>query len=295
MLDLCTSFEEAEVALFVDLTDYANTADGSYSSPNDLTFCGGSLYVTDLSGGYIWQIDIDSIAENQQPTVSIIAQFGREGGPNGIECLTDSFLLVSLSTDNRLIRLSIAQPSPSPSSPDSVQEVHITPVGLLRKGDGIKLDSSSEVLYVALHSEDTVLALVSCDNWTTAYVATSFLANCLSTTSSKDVTTLVFAGEDLWVLCSDGFGSGPYGLNRAINVSKTQVYSGNSACVDEISDDHISSDSDREDDKVSRVFLWSTVGLGSALGLTCLGSIVLLGIRGSGKIDENDIFSNLLQ
>jgi hypothetical protein len=292
MVDICSAHLESEVTRFVNLTDLSAPAPAP-SSPNDLAFCAGYLYVTDLTGGYVWQID--GTETDLQPAVNIFAQFGAEARPNGIECLENSQLLISLSGTNRLVRL----PAAPQEQPVSVQDVQITPVGLLRKGDGIKLDPSQELLYVALHSENTVLALASCDNWETAFVATSFLANCLSSTSSREVTTLVLAGADLWVLCSDGFGAGPYGLSRGVNISQGQVYTGQSACgFDEISsdDDGANSRDNDNNDKGNawRVSMWITVVLGSFSCLAIVSWYLVKVIRDSKEKESNRLNEHIL-
>jgi hypothetical protein len=260
LINICVAVQATEPSLFVDLSPYANPELGS--SPNDITVIGDVLYVTDFQGGYVWKIALTYTFDYD---VSIFLTFNPVmEKPNGIENIDDT-LLISLMGSDMLLRVNI----------DSKQQTDVVvfPSSAYVGGDGLRFDTAKEVLYVARHDDDSVIALVSCDGWATAYVATDFLANCLRHVGAPGVTTLARAGGDLWVFCSDDFGEGPYAFNR-ISDSSSLVYSGTHPCSgQQNSDDSNSADSEDDDGAgyATNPFFWVSVGAIAAL----LVSVVL--------------------
>ena len=253
-IDICTAHQSTEPDLFIDLSQYANPEFGS--SPNDITVVGNTLYVTDFQGGYVWRI---VLSDEQHEIIEIFLSYDPAvERPNGIENI-NNFLLISLMDSDTLRRVDATTKEES--------SVIISPATVYASGDGLRFDSTKEVLYVARHNADSVLALVSCDTWHSAQVATDFLASCLLAISSPGVTTLAMSGSDLWVFCSDDFGAGPYAFNR-ISQSSSKVFSGAHACLNQGSTDPVvvKSDSDDcRDDVVSDSFFWVSLVLGVAL------------------------------
>jgi hypothetical protein len=145
-----------------------------------------------------------------------------ESRPNGIEAV-GAILLVSLWASDVLWRLDL--------SSGAQQAVYVSPASVFKTGDGLRFDATGHMLYVARHNDNSVIAMISCDNWNSSVVATDFFANCkVPTGGSPVVTTLAIANRNLWLFCSDNYGPGPYGFNRISNISG-QVNSGANICA----------------------------------------------------------------
>jgi hypothetical protein len=254
MIDLCTSHNETEPSAFIDLSALANPSTGS--SANDFVFYGPSndlMFVTDYLGGYLWEVSGRTQGSNAK--TSIYTTFDPSFGPNGIETI-DHYLLLSLAKVSKLIRIDVTT--------GGQREVALSPPTVLLNGDGMKFDQGKQVLYVARHSYNSVVALVSCNEWLNATIAVDFDANCMEGTDSGEVTTIALtptsSGTNLWVFCSDAFGPGPYTFNRIVNVS-SNVYSGSLACGGSLdTDTDTGGRSSNEDNSfVSRTVFWSVI------------------------------------
>ena len=260
-INICTADNDAEPQAFIDLSDYSNPDYGS--SPNDMAIVGKDLYVTDFQGGYIWKI---ASANSANYKVSIYIEVDpEESRPNGIE-IVDNILLISLFDSNILLRVDLD---------NGVQSsVSVSPTDVFAAGDGLRFSSDKDILYVARHNNNSVVALISCDDWRSAVVANDFFADCTTPTGSPVVTTLALANGDLWLFCSDNYGPGPYGFNRISNISG-KVNTGKNVCSskdDTASEVDTSSGGDDDDSEAYLLnpFLWSTIALSIFGGIAVL-------------------------
>lgn len=215
-INICTD----SVVSFVNLP-----AVSSGSLPNDVTILNGIAYVTDTFGNQLWSVvsGNNGVLSNPQviltgtscasndPTFCILA-------PDGIETVTigvsTPFLLISL------IGYGIVKYIPSTGSLTKVMDA----TGLMGQFDGIYFSPDQTVLYGTRNSlagtvYESVMAVTSCDEWASAQIVYTFQLNCGNTNSpALTIVTNQEGGQDLVTLCNDGFGAGPYSIQRVKNV-----------------------------------------------------------------------------
>lgn len=97
------------------------------------------------------------------------------------------------------------------------------PTGIISGLDGMKFNADRSILFGARNSPtniyQTVVAAITCDNWASATLAFSFMVNCGgSNPSALDLIQNADGSEDLVILCTDGFGPGPYPMQVVRNV-----------------------------------------------------------------------------
>lgn len=100
------------------------------------------------------------------------------------------------------------------------------PTGLVYAFDGLALSSDGTIVYGVRGSlnrsikYETVMAFYSCSDWNNVTLLTSFQTDCggVNPTVDKLIPNLD-GGEDLIILCNNGFGPGPYSFQRIRNVN----------------------------------------------------------------------------
>lgn len=202
--------------------------------------------------------------------------------PNGIESVNNLLLVSVLFNGDFILRLDLET--------GEQQEVHISPSDVYSSGDGLKFDRNKEVLYIARHNEDSIVALVSCDNWNSSVIATEFSTHCLASTGSEMVTTLALENSNIWVFCADNFGQGPYGLHRVLNASSL-VYSGSMACPDQTVITPGGTDDDLESNYIYDPFFWSFI---VASSIIIIGGIAFFILFKSSFFKKADTMNEIL-
>jgi hypothetical protein len=101
------------------------------------------------------------------------------------------------------------------------------PTGLIGAFDGLALSSDGTIVYGvrgSLNSTvdyETVMAFYSCSDWNNVTLLASFQTDCGASNPTVDkLVPNLDGGEDLIILCNDGFGAGPYSFQRVRNVNR---------------------------------------------------------------------------
>ena len=248
MIDLCLAYQATEPDLFIDLTSYMNPEYGS--SPCDITVVDETLYVTDVQGGYIWEIAVGSDLNNIAVEIFLAFDPAIER-PNSIET-KDGILLINFLNSNLLKRYDIyskAEMSVILLPNQSYSNVHY-----------VRFDNSKDVLYAGRNTNGSVLALISCDEWYSAQVVTNFLTTCAHPTS------LTMTNADLYILCFESTWSGYSTLSR-IKDTSSKVFSGETACRES---DGTYSDSNGGSNVKENPFFWVSLALSILMLFTVL-------------------------
>lgn len=228
LVDLCTD----NVTSHVELPPVPS---GSFA--NDVTVLDGVAYVSDLLGDQVWAVTVtDNVLSN--PRVLLTAESCAINDPSFCVTNPDGMVTVEEGVSVPFILMSmISGPTgglmkyvPSTKALTKVDD----PTGLLTGFDGMVYSRAASILYGTRNSlsgtlYQTVFAMASCDEWGSAEVLYAFQLDC-GGTNAPAVTLVDNAegGQDLLVLCNDGFGSGPYSVQRVSNVN--QVVANKALC-----------------------------------------------------------------
>jgi hypothetical protein len=91
--------------------------------------------------------------------------------------------------------------------------------------DGMTISADGNVIYGipgSINDEvyESIYAFTSCNNWQNLTLLATFQTYCNgSNANANQLITNSDGSQDLIVLCSDGFGSGPYSVSRIRNVN----------------------------------------------------------------------------
>lgn len=188
-----TAFKLAGLATFdattgkrTAYTDLSALRPGQPHFANDITFdAQGNYYVTDSFSPIIYKVDAQGVASILLEDSKLAVAAG-QFGLNGIVYHPDGYLLVLHSTQAKLYKVPLANPT-------AYAAVATSPN--LAGADGLLLTDNQHVL-VASNSQNLVLRLATADGWATATGTGSFA------TGDIFPTSLAPRGADNYVLYS---------------------------------------------------------------------------------------------
>mmetsp|Transcript_32988 Transcript_32988/g.55578 ORF Transcript_32988/g.55578 Transcript_32988/m.55578 type:complete len:636 (+) Transcript_32988:123-2030(+) len=153
--------------------------------------------------------------------------------PDGIAAVTTN----SGSACNNYLLISMLETGLARYNPATKELLQVgDPTGLLLGFAGMVLNADQTVLYAARNSftsiadggpnYQSVFAMTTTNNWVNASLVYSFQTNCrqsaagnASNAPGAQLVSRADGTQDLLVLCNDGFGAGPYAIQRVINVN----------------------------------------------------------------------------
>jgi hypothetical protein len=213
---------------------------------NDVTVLDGVAYVSDYLTSDVFAVDINGLTLSNA-RVAIPA--GSMASNDATQTLTvpDGMETVIKKGGNSYILVSSLQKGPNNGnfSPPgglfkyvpntNVLTFVADPTGIVSGLDGMKFNADRTILYGARQAVSgtpfqTVVAAVSCDDWTTTSLAFSFQTDCGGKNPPALLPILNTKGkEDLVIMCGDGFGPGPYSFETVLDadtiVSNTGICS----------------------------------------------------------------------
>jgi len=228
-VNLCTNSVVSFVSLPVSLSSGTSFA-------NDVTVLEGVAYVSDSTGNQIYQVDItpnSTIGGSfflSNPRVLFNSVSGcASNSPSTCLNFPDGMASIN-SSSPPLVLISNLNGASGPGglmkyTPSSGVLVAVTdPTGIVSGLDGMKFNAAKTVLYGCRGSTtkvyQTVVAAVSCDEWSTASLAFSFQVNCGgSNPTALNLIENTDGTEDLVIMCNDGFGAGPYPIQIVRDVN----------------------------------------------------------------------------
>ncbi len=100
----------------------------------------------------------------------------------------------------------------------------LDPTGLLGGFDGLTISSDGNVVYGVRSSStqvyNSIYAFTSCNYWQNSTLLATFQTACnISNPTANQLITNTDGTQDLVILCNDGFGPGPYWIQRVRNVN----------------------------------------------------------------------------
>ena len=212
---------------------------GGWSLGNDVTILNGDAYVTDTLANQVVRIPISESNQLGQPEIVVTPSRCADNNatycmvsPDGIRAF-DNYLLISTI-------LNVAQSTGYPSSmgalfkyvpsTDTLTVVH-DPTGVMNDFDKIVFNEDKSILFgtrndVNPESYSTIMAMASCDDWESNNLLYSFQADCEGNTNPPGIDIV---NGDLVSLCANGFGEGPYNLQRVRDVTNV-VTGGKNFC-----------------------------------------------------------------
>lgn len=231
-INTCTNTVHSYVTLPISL-------DGNGSMANDVTLLNGILYVSDFVGNQVWTVVTDSYGTLSKPTVVLTSRSCAANDPSfcvlypdGMEAVnspssvgTVPYVLISM------LLTGILKYEPSTGVLWKVGD----PTRVIFGFDGMKFNKDKSILYGTRNGFDasspfqSVFAVTSSNDWSNASLVYAFQLNCTSGSgapggSNAPAITLVtnqYGLQDLVILCNDGFGPGPYSVQRIVNVDST--------------------------------------------------------------------------
>ena len=144
---------------------------------------------------------------------------GSKNGPNGIALYPGSNLFSEVFITSIYGKTNETGFLYSVSTSDGAKtKLRPSDQGYTRQIDGLTFDSKFEFLFGMSHGYNAIVAMFSCDGWTTEfYIAQVFSGGC----ATGDTTTAAYTSSgDLLIYCGTGFTTGPYTVSRISNIRK---------------------------------------------------------------------------
>lgn len=231
LIDMCDTSGSTALQKYIDLTDLLTT--NSVLVKHVVYTTGGrtDIFVSDLIDGHVFRVtDVYS----SSPTTSLEIDGSVSGiiYTNGLEVYNDILLIggtISDGSASGLFRYDIA----TGNGPTYFAGPGISPGSPLINSEGMRFNGDKSLLYWPKYlSEDTdpneVLVVQSSDGWTSdVSIAMTLQIDCVSSNPRDMSVAVAFSdtnpdnayNEDLWLVCNNNNGNGPYLYPRIENVN----------------------------------------------------------------------------
>jgi hypothetical protein len=282
---MCDTSGSTSLSNYIDLTDLLSTNSVLVKHAIYKTDGRTDLFVSDLMGGNIFRVT-DVYSTSPSTSIEIEVSTNNVVFSNGLEVYNDILLIGGF---DGLSRYYIT----TKEGPTYIAGPNLTPGSPLINSEGIRFNGDKSILYWPKYLSDDsdpneVLAVQSNDGWVSdVWIAMALQIDCVSSSPRDMSAAVAFSDtnpdnaydEDLWVVCNNNNGNGPYLYPRVQNVNG--VVTGLSRSEMAVNADTYASSSDDCDEEESIIY-----GLSALIVFLVVSTIVLAFLLCRVKKDE---------